>query len=154
MDCKLAIPSSHPHCTDLCICVICTATHHTAPSVPQGDVLGIIMRRHDELCGLLVGELSKIKGNASTADAQLTVLANWVDDQVSCHPGMLSAIKLQVCEPALVCCILLASPRTGHVQPLCASLDSKAFQPRCSGVEGIASGLGIIAAFLGEGCYK
>jgi hypothetical protein len=44
--------------------------------------LGIIMRRHDELCGLLVGELSKIKGNASTADAQLTVLANWVDDQV------------------------------------------------------------------------
>ena len=66
--------------------VILYCTHPTAngtaASVPQGDVLGIIMRRHDELCGLLVGELSKIKGNASTADAQLTVLANWVDDQV------------------------------------------------------------------------
>jgi hypothetical protein len=40
------------------------------------------MRRHDALCGLLVGELSKIKGHAATADAQLTVLANWIEDQV------------------------------------------------------------------------
>jgi len=48
----------------------------------QGDVLGIILRRHDSLCGLLVGELSKLKGHAATADAQLTVLANWIEDQV------------------------------------------------------------------------
>lgn len=45
-------------------------------------MLGIILRRHDLLCGLLVGELSKLKGHAATADAQLTVLANWVEDQV------------------------------------------------------------------------
>ena len=45
-------------------------------------MLGIILRRHDLLCGLLVGELSKLKGAAATADAQLTVLANWVEDQV------------------------------------------------------------------------
>lgn len=48
----------------------------------QGDVLGIIMRQHGGLCGLLVGELSKIKGPAATADAQLTVLANWIEDQL------------------------------------------------------------------------
>jgi hypothetical protein len=49
---------------------------------PQGDVLGIIMRRHDALCGLLVSELSKIRSHATAADAQLTVLANWVEEQV------------------------------------------------------------------------
>jgi hypothetical protein len=53
-----------------------------AAAAAQGDVLGIIMRRHDALCGLLVGELSSIKGHAATADAQLTVLANWIEDQV------------------------------------------------------------------------
>lgn len=48
----------------------------------QSDVLGIILRRHDLLCGLLVDEMQKLKGPAATADAQLTVLANWIEDQV------------------------------------------------------------------------
>lgn len=57
----------------MCVCV----------AYVQRDVLGIILRRHDNLCGLLVGELSKLKSPAATADAQLTVLANWIEDQVS-----------------------------------------------------------------------
>jgi len=45
-------------------------------------VLGIIILRHNELCGLLVTELSKLKGGLATADARMTVLAKWIEDQV------------------------------------------------------------------------
>jgi hypothetical protein len=63
-------------CVLLTLCTACLLLYC------QGDVLGIIMRRHDALCGLLVSELSKIRSHATAADAQLTVLANWVEEQV------------------------------------------------------------------------
>jgi hypothetical protein len=45
-------------------------------------VLGIITLRHNSLCGLLATELGKLRGAGVTADARLTVLANWAEEQV------------------------------------------------------------------------
>lgn len=83
-------------CCCLCHRCCCCFTPPWPPSLLlllQGDVLGIIMRRHDALCGLLVGELSKIKGHAATADAQLTVLANWIEDQVRHSDRVLHGLR-------------------------------------------------------------
>eukprot|EP00775_Hariotina_reticulata_P007561 gene7561-7768_t len=46
------------------------------------DILGIVILRHNELCGVLVTELSKLKGGLATADARMTVLAKWIEDQL------------------------------------------------------------------------
>lgn len=49
----------------------------------QNEVLAVATNPHNDLCGMLTAELSKLKGSAATADARLTVLANWMEEQVS-----------------------------------------------------------------------
>jgi hypothetical protein len=56
-------------------CVLCF-------SCPQNDVFCINTLRHNPLCGVLASELSNLKGQAATPDAQLTVLAQWMEEQV------------------------------------------------------------------------
>ncbi|WIA44426.1 hypothetical protein OEZ86_007187 [Tetradesmus obliquus] len=51
-------------------------------SICGNDVLGIITLRHNSLCGLLATELGKLRGAGVTADARLTVLANWAEEQL------------------------------------------------------------------------
>lgn len=40
------------------------------------------MGPHSQLCGLLLGELNRLRGQAATDDGALTVLANWMEEQV------------------------------------------------------------------------
>jgi hypothetical protein len=71
------------HCTVLLYCL-------------QNDVLGIITLRHNSLCGLLATELGKLRGAGVTADARLTVLANWAEEQV-CYFVCYLVISVVIC---------------------------------------------------------
>lgn len=56
--------------------------HTCAGLAVQNEVLAVATKSHNDLCGVLTAELSKLKGSSSTADARLTTLANWMEEQV------------------------------------------------------------------------
>lgn len=72
-------------------------------------------KSHNDLCGMLTAELSKLNGSASTADARLTVLANWMEEQVrlGCYHEQLSVPDLVMDQLSVKACAG-AGPRLQH----------------------------------------